>query len=162
MTKNDMSNPELITMHCPRCKGGVEFPADGVGQRIACPHCQAELTLKRPATKRRFVVATVCLIVVFVAAVFGAVALRHRPSPAELRAMQIGKLRAKAEAGYDQAQFEIARRYFHRVRGVQTNLSDLSDARLLYQPIAHHFDFEAETNLVDAVIWYRKAAEQGL
>jgi hypothetical protein len=74
-----MSNPELVQMRCPQCDGGVEFPADGIGQRIACPHCQAEFALKRPATKRRFVVASICFIVVCVAVVFDAFVLWHRP-----------------------------------------------------------------------------------
>jgi uncharacterized paraquat-inducible protein A len=26
--------------HCESCGGGVEFPANGVGEQIPCPHCQ--------------------------------------------------------------------------------------------------------------------------
>src|ERR1017187_3558352 len=167
-----MSNPELIKMHCRKCGGGVEFPADGVGQRIACPHCQAELTLKRPVSKLPFLFGGICLILLFVAAAFGAYALWHHPSPAELKAMQIGTLTAKAEAGYDQAQFELATRYFNGVRGAQTNQAEAvnwyrkaAEQGLVAAQVKLGQCYESgvgvATNAVEAVNWYRKAALQG-
>lgn len=35
--------------HCESCGGGVEFPANGVGEQIPCPHCQRLITLSFPA-----------------------------------------------------------------------------------------------------------------
>jgi len=34
--------------HCESCGGGVEFPANGVGESIPCPHCQRLITLVFP------------------------------------------------------------------------------------------------------------------
>jgi DNA-directed RNA polymerase subunit RPC12/RpoP len=34
---------------CARCGKHIEFPAQGIGQEIACPHCGAMVTLQKPA-----------------------------------------------------------------------------------------------------------------
>jgi hypothetical protein len=34
---------------CAQCGGHVAFPPQGVGQNISCPHCQAAMTLRKPA-----------------------------------------------------------------------------------------------------------------
>jgi hypothetical protein len=34
--------------HCESCGVGIEFPANGVGEQIPCPHCQQLLTLAFP------------------------------------------------------------------------------------------------------------------
>src|SRR6266581_5369343 len=34
---------------CPECEGGIEFPAHGVGEQAACPHCQQSIVLRFPA-----------------------------------------------------------------------------------------------------------------
>ena len=34
--------------HCESCRGGIEFPANGVGESIPCPHCQRLITLVFP------------------------------------------------------------------------------------------------------------------
>jgi len=168
-----MSNPELIKMRCPQCQGGVEFPADGIGQRIACPHCQAEFTLKRPVSTRAFLFGGICLILLIVAAAFGAYAIWHRPSPAELKAMKVERLRSKAQAGSGEAQFELATRYFNGERGVETNLAEAATwyRKAAEQGLAaaqsglgrcYFHGYGVESNAVEAVNWYRKAAEQGL
>lgn len=33
---------------CPECKSGIEFPAHGVGEQAACPHCQQSIVLCFP------------------------------------------------------------------------------------------------------------------
>lgn len=33
---------------CQQCGGHIEFPAGGVGRKIACPHCSATITLQLP------------------------------------------------------------------------------------------------------------------
>ncbi|HEX5397561.1 MAG TPA: hypothetical protein VFY06_00745 [Verrucomicrobiae bacterium] len=38
----------LMKMFCPACGGHVKFPAQNVGQQIACPHCRAAITLRPP------------------------------------------------------------------------------------------------------------------
>lgn len=168
-----MSDPELITMRCPQCDGGVEFPANGIGQKIACPHCQAEFILQKPVSKRPLVFGSICLVVLLIAAAFGAFALWHHPNPAELKAMRLERLRAKAQAGSTQAEFELAMRYFRGERGVETNLVEAVN---WYRKAAEQGMAEAqsglgwcyskgygvESNALEAVNWYRKAAEQGL
>src|ERR1035441_5498777 len=39
---------------CPHCGGGIEFPPNGVGEWIACPHCQERIQLAKPALLGRF------------------------------------------------------------------------------------------------------------
>ena len=33
---------------CARCGKHIEFPAQGIGQKIVCPHCGTTITLQRP------------------------------------------------------------------------------------------------------------------
>lgn len=167
-----MNDPELITMHCPQCKGGVEFPADGIGQRIACPHCQVEITLKRTVSKRPFVFGGICLVVLVVAVAFGASFLLHRPTPTELKAMHVERLRSKAQAGSAEAEFELATRYFNGLRGAETNLSEAATwyRKAAEQGLAaaqsglgrcYFHGYGVESNAAEAVNWFRKAADQG-
>ncbi len=44
-----MSEVIYFENHCASCRGGVEFPANGVGEQIPCPHCQRSLTLVFPS-----------------------------------------------------------------------------------------------------------------
>lgn len=44
-----MSEVIYFENHCESCGGGVEFPANGVGEQIPCPHCQRLMTLAFPA-----------------------------------------------------------------------------------------------------------------
>ncbi len=37
-----------FTNHCEVCGGGVEFPANGVGEKIECPHCHKQIRLEFP------------------------------------------------------------------------------------------------------------------
>src|SRR5688572_30316002 len=32
--------------HCDKCQGAIEFPADGLGVTITCPHCGGSTMLK--------------------------------------------------------------------------------------------------------------------
>ncbi len=41
-----------LKMACGRCGGHIEFHVRGIGQRAACPHCAAEITLLVPAGKK--------------------------------------------------------------------------------------------------------------
>jgi ribosomal protein S27E len=38
---------ELLKTSCPSCGGHLQFPSANAGQSIACPHCQASMTLPR-------------------------------------------------------------------------------------------------------------------
>jgi uncharacterized paraquat-inducible protein A len=39
---------ESRKMACPGCGGHIEFAARNQGQRIPCPHCRTEITLRKP------------------------------------------------------------------------------------------------------------------
>jgi hypothetical protein len=45
-----MSETKFLKCNCDQCGGRIEFPADGIGMTIPCPHCgwQTELTLSPP------------------------------------------------------------------------------------------------------------------
>jgi hypothetical protein len=43
------SAPGFFTCPCNNCSGHIEFPADGIGQAITCPHCGLETLLFKPA-----------------------------------------------------------------------------------------------------------------
>jgi hypothetical protein len=43
-----MSTPKYIKCPCHLCGGVIEFPAQGIGQAVNCPHCQAKTTLFAP------------------------------------------------------------------------------------------------------------------
>lgn len=40
-----MSEPNHLKCPCQQCGGSIEFPADGLGQTTACPHCGSETAL---------------------------------------------------------------------------------------------------------------------
>jgi hypothetical protein len=50
----DMSEAGYLSNDCPHCGGGIEFPLNGVGQWIDCPHCQERIQLAKPALSARF------------------------------------------------------------------------------------------------------------
>ena len=45
-----MSETKFLKCICTQCGGHIEFPADGIGSTVPCPHCgwQTELTLAAP------------------------------------------------------------------------------------------------------------------
>jgi hypothetical protein len=43
-----MSEIGYFTNHCQFCSGGIEFPINGVGEQIECPHCHKSITLIFP------------------------------------------------------------------------------------------------------------------
>jgi len=44
-----MSEFNYFTNHCKACGGGIEFPANAVGEQIECPHCDEIITLTFPS-----------------------------------------------------------------------------------------------------------------
>jgi hypothetical protein len=43
---------EYIKALCEHCDGAIEFPVDGIGETINCPHCQEEIVLENPNATR--------------------------------------------------------------------------------------------------------------
>ena len=74
-----MSQNKFLKCDCARCGGHIEFPADGIGSTITCPHCgeDTELILDVPPVLaarsahglKWFVIGAVILLVGVVAAV---------------------------------------------------------------------------------------------
>ena len=44
-------NPNFHKMSCPVCGDGIEFPVEGVGVQIPCPHCSTTIELAAPSPK---------------------------------------------------------------------------------------------------------------
>lgn len=47
-TRNQAGAAETIKMFCALCNGHILFAAENLGQKIACPHCKATITMMRP------------------------------------------------------------------------------------------------------------------
>lgn len=43
-----MSEEILLKISCPACAGHVQFPEEGIGMTIDCPHCAQPLLLEDP------------------------------------------------------------------------------------------------------------------
>ena len=41
------SKIDYLKIACSQCAGKIEFPANGVGQEITCPHCATKVTLQQ-------------------------------------------------------------------------------------------------------------------
>ena len=46
-----MDTKPFLNNVCIYCEGPIEFPADGVGERVNCPHCAELITLTKPHIK---------------------------------------------------------------------------------------------------------------
>jgi hypothetical protein len=42
------STTPFLKTSCYFCKGHIEFPAHAIGEKIHCPHCKMDITLKEP------------------------------------------------------------------------------------------------------------------
>jgi DNA-directed RNA polymerase subunit RPC12/RpoP len=78
----------VLKCPCARCGGNLEFPAEGVGQVIACPHCGEKTKLmevaqktegSRSPQKRPFLLPLALAVAVAVAVAFGIFALKTKP-----------------------------------------------------------------------------------
>lgn len=43
-----MGDQAFFTIFCTSCKGGIEFPAQGIGLEVECPHCRQTVMLSFP------------------------------------------------------------------------------------------------------------------
>ena len=77
----------FLKCSCAQCGGHIEFPADGLGLTIPCPHCAqpTELALAlpdstsaRPGRSLKWIVAGVVILIVGVAGVAGALFMAKR------------------------------------------------------------------------------------
>jgi hypothetical protein len=74
-----MSNIKFLKGECEHCGGRLEFPADGIGTTIDCPHCgqPTELMLETPKQEslvpKRIIVGTIVALTILVLGLIGAV-----------------------------------------------------------------------------------------
>ena len=82
-----MAAAKFLKCDCSSCGGHIEFPADGIGTTISCPHCGAdtELTLPLPeiataGTSRslKWAIAGLAILVVGVVGIVIALNMAHR------------------------------------------------------------------------------------
>ena len=82
-----MSNNNFVKGACRHCAGHLEFPADGAGEFIECPHCgqSTELTALVVAGQnqklRQFFLAAVAVAMFAVAGIWF---LKHKPNPSAM------------------------------------------------------------------------------
>lgn len=75
-----MSGGKYLKCACCHCEGGIEFPPDGIGSIITCPHCgqETELILETATDSsnfhhsRKWIVAGVIILIVGVVGSIGA------------------------------------------------------------------------------------------
>ena len=76
-----MSDAKYLKSTCAHCGGHIEFPADGIGSVVPCPHCgwETELRLDAPANEaevpsrsRKWIVAGLIILLVGIVGVIGA------------------------------------------------------------------------------------------
>lgn len=110
-----LSGDAFITNQCPHCSGSYEFPADGVGQLISCPHCGQEFRLAKPLRMELISTAKIALVVLTIGAglFYGFIQWDHSQKiaarkMAETRVQQEEKARLTREAE-QQAQIEAQR-----------------------------------------------------
>ncbi len=53
LQKRDLEGSGYLKAPCPSCGAHIQFPAQNIGQKIACPHCQTMVTLRRPGDSMR-------------------------------------------------------------------------------------------------------------
>src|SRR5262245_58313843 len=82
-----MSDTKFLKCTCAQCGGHIEFPAEGIGMKIPCPHCgwETELTLGAPEASSsgssrslKWFIAGVVILVVGVVGVLGAFVMAKR------------------------------------------------------------------------------------
>jgi hypothetical protein len=47
-----MDSQEYLKINCPLCGGSIEFPSEGFGQEVECPHCNQKIRLRPPLPLR--------------------------------------------------------------------------------------------------------------
>jgi len=83
-----MSENKFLKCTCAQCGGHIEFPADGIGMTIPCPHCgaQTELTLAAPEQPSarsprslKWAIVGVVILAIGIAGTIGALVLARQP-----------------------------------------------------------------------------------
>ena len=82
-----MTESKFLKCTCTQCGGHIEFPADGIGQTVPCPHCQwptelvldaPEETSARPARSLKWAIAGIFILAIGVVGVAAALLMAQK------------------------------------------------------------------------------------
>jgi hypothetical protein len=116
-----MTESKFLKCTCAQCGGRIEFPADGIGQTVPCPHCKwpTELVLDSPeeisAQPRRSLKWVIAGVIILGLGVVGAVAalvlaskLLHNPlAPQRTTRVESRAVRTNASKATDSAATNV-------------------------------------------------------
>jgi|GEM_PF-784002 len=185
---NEQPASSFATCHCKNCGGGIEFPKDGAGQEINCPHCGKKITLRKQHSRRQILILVASVLLVLgIALIFhianrkninessGLTSQMENPPPIATTTRNtsdaLTDLIAKANQGNAEAQNRLGYCYAE-AQGVTQNYEEAvkwwlkaaeqgnADAQYNLGQFSH-FGLGMEKNLTEALKWYRAAAEQG-
>ncbi len=67
-----MSDADYLKCECQKCGGSIEFPANGVGELVDCPHCGGQTKLipspARSGQKIAFITGAIFIVLILVTA----------------------------------------------------------------------------------------------
>jgi TPR repeat protein len=170
------SAAQYITCHCQHCGGGIEFPKQGIGQQIPCPHCGAITTLERRFS-RHVLLAFAAIILFGVGATLLALHFKHASMPSGILSQkdqltsgaktetiapdtQVASV-AEAESGDVAAQDSLPRNSEEAVKSWLNEAAQGNADALFSLGQSFYAGSGVEKDLRQAVKWYRLAAEQG-
>ncbi len=186
---NNQSASRYVTCRCKNCGGGIEFPHEGSGQEIQCPHCGKIIFLQKPFSRyTQLTIVAIASLGIGVVAVFLILQIRHKTEPnsyasqpkeTSSSALAVTKvsdaknsLIEKAKSGDAFAQDNLGLLYLQGEDGMQKNQSEAvkwfqQSAEQGYALAQNHLGYcyaEAtgiSRNYEEAVKWWIKAANQG-
>jgi hypothetical protein len=129
-----MPEAKYLRCTCASCGGHIEFPADGIGMTIPCPHCgcETELTLSEPegssapfSRSFKWVIAGLVIIVVGIAGISGAWIMAQKlrkkshdlPARSQSSVPPNSTLRAPSAAAYVSNNFSVSGVKIEKVPG---------------------------------------------
>jgi TPR repeat protein len=163
-----------VTCHCKICGGGIEFPDEGLGQEITCPHCGKVIRLQPQSSRLRFITAVIVVSVVIGAVTTALIVTsEHAGNQSKAGSVQNAQagLIAKAEGGDAAAQFELGLRYENGDWGARNAVESAKWFRKAaeqgnpeaeyYVGLIYYVGETTPQNFPEAFKWFQKAAEQG-
>src|ERR1041385_2701194 len=154
-------------MTCPKCGGHIEFPREGVGEKILCPHCESPIWLSNPLSR-----SWIAFVIFGVFGIGTCAAIIHGLHQSEPESTRSPITQNPDETSATTGATNVSANPSAATATASTNLSDIVAG---FRARAERGEAKAQFNLgvsydnglgvakdyVEAVKWYRKAAEQG-